>query len=255
MKRTFFIAMPRSGTYALSKILSTDTCIAHHETDTDNIVAGAQWNTTNAYKSMRQAHEEGKNYACCNQAFGLQLFTMYLEDFSRRLTEAMTIQEKDALWREIDNVTVVYLFVDPLFSVESFSKLCPIPMSKAKRHAMFSQMFQFSKAVAATTDVLNYYGIEGLMIDKEKDGVKLNGHIFFSSGQLTELCLLTGAGIDRKEELQYMPMSRTWAELSRAGARINAALKQKGMRMLHSMIDLLEEAEDVIAEDQAKGKN
>lgn len=65
MKKTLLLAMPRTGSLALSIIMNTKECLSHHEHhDYVSYRRGITFPETQAYQLYLQAKKEGKNYAC-----------------------------------------------------------------------------------------------------------------------------------------------------------------------------------------------
>lgn len=256
MKKTFFIAMPRSGTFALSKMLTTETSLAHHETDLEGVVMGQAWDDTNAGRTMAQAEREGKNYICLNQSFGLQLLDMYLlkqhkavfEEYPN-LEEASDEETARMHDKYFGDLNVVYLYVNPGYSIDSLYKLSGETLSQAQRQAIAGQLFQFSGAIVKMKHILCELFIPQIFINKQDEGIRVKDRLFFNPAQLTEMCGFTGATTENVEGMQFLPLSLTWQQLRKSGERLRKALDDKGGKIIHSMFDLLLEADKI-----AKGK-
>jgi hypothetical protein len=184
MKATFLIALPRCGSLALSELMNTDVCLAHHEgNDFNNVGYGDQlkFENTYAYKVFRKAEEEGKNYFCCDTSLGIDLFksfTIYLSE--NQLAKTIKAQ-------------AFFIRIAPSFVVKSIGRN---NIDGFNKDTMMYTMLAIEDEVLNCAEMLYHCGWfetkQAVIIEKtqeSEDGTSLR----FTATQLTEIAVFTGA--------------------------------------------------------------
>lgn len=196
LQMTFLLAMPRTGSYALSKIFNTDYCFAHHEgydfeVLMDHLGKGMPYQDTNSYALWRDAFESGTHYFCCDQSCGPFLFEKAL-----RCPEIKYWQKA----RKID-LNVIVLNRGIASSLISLNDVCRSVGLSPDPEEMYKAIRFYKTLIAGTMEALademnamnvlalkgSPYEVSTAIIPGKKD------YIGFHHGTLQAMTRITGA--------------------------------------------------------------
>ena len=189
---TFLLSGPRTGSYALSQIMDTHYCMAHHEGHDfevafDEVGQGLSYEETNSCAFWRGCLDRGEHYFCCDQSCAPFLFV-----------KALQCQEVlDRIRSGRVRLNIISIPRDPVDTLISLHEACKRAGIKTNPKAMMSAILIMDEMITSIIEenrqLLSQLGVMCLRTGEyERITTKDEKHTFLPN-MIRSFAAITGA--------------------------------------------------------------